>query len=82
MYVVQYSRYSENFWSEIRSPLCSRCLAEDPCDVNAECEPTKTGTECTCKDGYIGDGFTCGLAPTEYTSAESSCYQAQQPAPL
>merc|ERR1719460_319039 len=34
----------------------------------------KTGTECTCKDGYIGDGFTCGLAPTEYTSAESSFY--------
>lgn len=32
-----------------------------PCSVNANCKDSWGGTECTCKEGYLGDGYGCTL---------------------
>ena len=29
------------------------------CDINADCTNTIGSFECTCKDGFIGNGKTC-----------------------
>ena len=29
------------------------------CDDNADCTNTQGGYNCTCQEGYAGDGFTC-----------------------
>ena len=29
------------------------------CDINADCTNTNGSFECTCKDGFLGDGNTC-----------------------
>lgn len=37
-----------------------------PCDINADCEDTDVLFTCKCRDGFVGDGFTCmpmGLQP-------------------
>lgn len=34
------------------------------CDPNADCTNEVGGFECTCKDGYMGDGRTCVPEPT------------------
>ncbi len=40
------------------------CAAEvGPCDPNASCVDTPGGYECTCLDGYEGDGQTCVANP-------------------
>ena len=37
------------------------CSASPPvCDVNANCSNTRGSYICTCKEGYNGDGKTCG----------------------
>ncbi len=39
------------------------------CDINAICTDTADSYECTCKEGYTGDGETC----TEDTSCNPAC---------
>ena len=34
-------------------------LQQDNCDVNAICTDTTDSFECTCKDGYKGNGTSC-----------------------
>ena len=34
-------------------------LNYDGCDGNATCNDTDGSYECTCNDGYTGDGFSC-----------------------
>ena len=34
-------------------------LKTDNCDSNANCTNTKGTYNCTCKEGYLGDGFNC-----------------------
>ena len=35
------------------------------CDENANCKNIRGGFECSCKEGYSGDGFTCDLFISE-----------------
>ena len=34
-------------------------MLTDKCDENAICTDTPDSYECTCKEGYIGNGTTC-----------------------
>lgn len=34
-------------------------LGTDDCAVTAECENVEASFNCTCNDGYTGDGVTC-----------------------
>ena len=36
------------------------------CDINANCTNTIGSFECTCKDGFLGDGKTCISKINEY----------------
>ena len=37
------------------------CSAESsPCDENADCVNSNGSYSCTCKQGFTGDGITCG----------------------
>ena len=36
---------------------CSQGM--DDCHVNATCNNTEGSYNCSCKDGFTGDGFTC-----------------------
>ena len=38
-------------------------LGTDNCDANAACTDTDGSYDCTCNDGYSGDGFTCTGKP-------------------
>lgn len=38
---------------------CDCDTSADMCDANATCAEAMTGVECTCNDGYMGDGATC-----------------------
>lgn len=38
---------------------CDCDTSGDTCDANAMCAEAMTGIECTCNDGYTGDGATC-----------------------
>ena len=36
------------------------CMEQkDDCDINANCTNRQGSYNCTCNDGYSGDGFTC-----------------------
>ena len=35
------------------------CSAGHKCDINAVCNNTKASYNCTCKEGYFGDGRNC-----------------------
>ena len=35
------------------------CLVDPPCNESAECTNTLGSYECTCLDGFEGDGFLC-----------------------
>ena len=35
------------------------------CDLNATCKNIQGGFECSCKEGYSGNGFPCNLAQNE-----------------
>ena len=38
----------------------NECLADrSPCDVNATCNNTDGSYNCTCKEGYTGNGTYC-----------------------
>jgi len=38
----------------------NECLnGQNNCSTNALCENTQSSYNCTCNDGYDGDGFTC-----------------------
>ena len=37
----------------------NECLEGNECDVNANCKNLIGTYECTCKPGFIGDGFSC-----------------------
>ncbi len=47
--------------------ICKLLLIEDDecenglhdCDMNASCENTDGSFECTCRDGFLGDGKIC-----------------------
>lgn len=49
------SHCNHNFFADIDE--CSEGL--DNCSVNAVCENVMGTFQCTCKDGYKGDGVTC-----------------------
>jgi len=34
------------------------------CDLNATCKNIQGGFECSCKEGYSGNGFNCQPTPT------------------
>ena len=40
-------------------PDVDECVLLEPCDMNAECEDTVGSFNCTCNDGFTGDGFNC-----------------------
>jgi hypothetical protein len=42
-----------------------------PCDANATCTDTEAGFECTCNDGFEGNGVTC--IPTDTPCAGNPC---------
>lgn len=35
------------------------CSINNPCDPNAHCQNIQGSYNCTCQDGYSGDGFFC-----------------------
>ena len=37
----------------------SPCAVSNPCDANATCEDVMMVAQCTCNQGYEGDGLTC-----------------------
>ena len=37
----------------------NECEPVSPCHANATCNNTDGSFNCTCNDGYTGDGFTC-----------------------
>ncbi len=42
----------------------NECLeGEDNCDANAECNNTEGGYECTCREGFSGNGTDCEGKP-------------------
>lgn len=45
--------------------------AEDPCGENAVCENSRGSYECTCAEGYVGDGETCSPRVRLVSSAPS-----------
>lgn len=40
-------------------PDDDECAVSNSCSVNATCTNTPGSFECTCKDGFYGDGMTC-----------------------
>ena len=46
-----------NYISFLDEDECSTIA--DVCDVNAICENTPGSYNCTCQEGYAGDGKTC-----------------------
>lgn len=42
----------------------SGCAASDPCDADAECLDQEGSIVCTCRPGFLGDGYSCAPAPT------------------
>lgn len=54
-------------------PLVDECaLGIDECDVNADCSDLLGGYECTCRPGWVGDGFTC-VDENECETGNNSC---------
>ena len=47
-------------YSRLRLHLdVNECEAVSPCHANATCKNTDGSYNCTCNDGYVGDGFRC-----------------------
>ena len=40
------------------------------CDLNADCQNTFGSYQCSCHDGYEGDGFFCEPLPDDITSKQ------------
>jgi len=58
-------------------PLCENDINE--CEINnggcseqATCKNIEGGFECTCKDGYSGDGISCNPAPSSPSDKDES----------
>ena len=47
-------------------PDVNECASTGTCETNAACANTDGSFECTCNDGYNGDGQTCTGAPYFY----------------
>ena len=47
-------------------------LGTDECDANASCSNTTGGYDCTCNDGYTGDGRDC-IDANECTAGTDNC---------
>ena len=43
------------------------------CDMNANCTNTKGSFECTCNNGFVGDGKTCISKFSIYRSVLGKC---------
>lgn len=52
----------------------NECSAINNCDINAICTNTDGSYTCSCKDGYMGNGFTC----TGIYIIEFHCYICAQ----
>ena len=37
----------------------NECDEENECDANAECQDTDGSYLCTCKSGFLGNGYNC-----------------------
>lgn len=52
------------------------CEEQDSCHANALCTNTKGGFNCSCLDGYRGDGFSCfGMCIALVTCVVSNLFQ-------
>ncbi|XP_068705898.1 adhesion G protein-coupled receptor E1-like [Montipora foliosa] len=50
----------------------NECSSENECHVNATCTNTKGSYNCTCKEGYEGDGRNC--TDIDECSSENNCH--------
>ncbi|XP_076821613.1 uncharacterized protein LOC143468345 isoform X3 [Clavelina lepadiformis] len=50
----------------------NECAVENDCDEDAECTNTEGSYECTCNEGYSGDGSVC-LDVDECTAGTDNC---------
>ncbi|XP_068705888.1 fibrillin-1-like isoform X1 [Montipora foliosa] len=50
----------------------NECSSENECHVNATCANTKGSYNCTCKEGYGGDGKNC--SDIDECSSENNCH--------
>ena len=48
---------------QVSGPIFEDFCAAANCDDNAECKNHTDGFECTCNEGYTGDGETCTAIP-------------------
>ena len=52
---LNWIRYRRSILSDI-----NECVkGTDNCDGNADCSNTEGSFECTCNEGYVGDGANC-----------------------
>ena len=48
------------------------------CDENANCTNNEGSYNCSCHNGYYGDGFNCTGEPFRFTSKPMLCYLRKQ----
>ena len=68
MFIALLSLHREIFIAYVLTFISDvdECMEQkDDCDINANCTNRQGSYNCTCNDGYSGDGFTC--QGNEYT---------------